>query len=283
MTDKEIYDIYKNEVLDYISFYKESGLFGSVCEDENFYNFLGVIKQNVKFNGYTKSNRNYLFNIIARSYCFRKYQIKIKDKLNKLYNNKESDIADIYNLLNELNHEYKMLVLDIDAYVASKNNWTQNNSNHIQNFDDYSFLIRYLPEFMSDGVFEKIKDILFIFIDLIMYEIRTRFACTFFVGVLLLISESNYFPTHIKSISKELYCYLNKKLINSRLLGLKINSNFSEVDEICERTSRDRTSQLILVFSYNNFDSYCFRFDMAHKGVEFSHINFTSPGEKMKK
>lgn len=137
--------------------------------------------------------------------------------------------------------------------------------------------IDFLMNYLETEAFRLDRDNLQLTVKSITYELEARLNFIYCIGVLLIIDSSPYLEDSIKHISKELYLYLITYLKNSRLIGMKLNLNSPHV-EIGSRGRNDDTTQMLMVYGYNNYDTYCLRLDLPHKGIEFLHYNNRSPG-----
>ena len=111
------------------------------------------------------------------------------------------------------------------------------------------------------------------------YEISAKFDAIYLIAILSLIISSGHFDDSIINLANEVRDYLFFILKNGKVIGIYINKLSPHV-AIEDRTSEDNTTRFQLIYSFGNYDAYCLRFDLPHKGVEFTHINNISPGKK---
>ena len=71
-----------------------------------------------------------------------------------------------------------------------------------------------------------------------------------------------------------MYEHLLGMLQNAWLIAAQVEllpMQYSDTPE--KRTRKDRTTRIQLLYGYPNYDSYCIRLDLKHKGQGFVHYN----------
>ncbi len=112
------------------------------------------------------------------------------------------------------------------------------------------------------------------------YQMLTRLVDLYlFNSIKLIKNNDSLFGDHIAKAAAELYDSLLFVLKNAHIVGIGINNlSLNEKIEYSVRGSSDNTTRFCIGYGYDNFDYYFLRFDLSHKGVDYSHFNFRSPG-----
>ena len=132
---------------------------------------------------------------------------------------------------------------------------------------------------INDEILEYDKDILCVLTKIIKYELHVRINTLYLITICQIIKHSPCFDSTIKGIATELYNKFIFLLKNGRLIA--INADFIPPDKTkhkSERTKKDHTARLQLLYGYENYDCYELRLDFPHKGQECVHFNNETPG-----
>ena len=132
----------------------------------------------------------------------------------------------------------------------------------------------------SDDCLEYDKSLLSIISHLAQYELRTRLNALYLIMITQIIMHSPFFEEKIHKMALEMYEHLMFILKNGRIISIQVNSLHCDIAKSCEdRTRRDNTTRLQILYGYENFDTYVMRVDLSHQGQPFIHFNNTSPGK----
>ena len=132
----------------------------------------------------------------------------------------------------------------------------------------------------SDDCLEYDKSLLSIISHLAQYELRTRLNALYLIMITQIIMHSPFFEEEIHKMALEMYEHLMFILKNGRIISIQVNSLHCDIAKSCEdRTRRDNTTRLQILYGYENFDTYVMRVDLSHQGQPFIHFNNTSPGK----
>lgn len=110
------------------------------------------------------------------------------------------------------------------------------------------------------------------------FEIKTRVHTVYLILSTQIIKHSIFFNGTIKQIANEMYEHLLGMLQNAWLIAAQVEllpMQYSDIPE--KRTRKGRTTRIQLLYGYPNYDSYCIRLDLKHKGQGFVHYNNKSP------
>lgn len=280
----ERYEQYKKTIIwclekyhDYLPFSFDDGLINDLAM------FLKIDISDIKnalacTEGISVNNQEqYYFGILIRAFF-------AKQELDNIIQEGFVDDQNMHILLSHLylcQHHMTMLNADISTYMCILHNtltweyavqdWSGYGSGNVLDFlqmlDCYECLEGNLSEINC-------------MVASITYDMATRINTIYLLGVLLIIENSPFVDDEIKNISKDLYLYLIKTFKNSRLVGLRINSRPVLMSDMpSERGRLSNTTRIMIVYSYDNYDAYCLRLDLPHKGIEFIHYNNRSPGD----
>lgn len=132
----------------------------------------------------------------------------------------------------------------------------------------------------SDDCLEYDKSLLSIISHLAQYELRTRINALYLIMITQIIMHSPFFEKEIHKMALEMYEHLMFILKNGRIISIQVNSLHCDIAKSCDdRTKRDNTTRLQILYGYENFDTYVMRVDLSHQGQPFIHFNNTSPGK----
>jgi len=132
----------------------------------------------------------------------------------------------------------------------------------------------------SDDCLEYDKSLLSIISHLAQYELRTRLNALYLIMITQIIMHSPFFEEKIHKMALEMYEHLMFILKNGRIISIQVNSLHCDIAKSCDdRTKRDNTTRLQILYGYENFDTYVMRVDLSHQGQPFIHFNNTSPGK----
>lgn len=111
------------------------------------------------------------------------------------------------------------------------------------------------------------------------FELKIRVHTVYLILSTQIIKHSIFFNGTIKQIANEMYEQLLGMLQNAWLIAAQVESlPMQHLDTPEKRTRKDRTTRIQLLYGYPNYDSYCIRLDLKHKGQGFVHYNNKSPG-----
>ena len=190
----------------------------------------------------------------------------------------DDSIRKVYKLLSDTVTLIGGLNADLAAFMCMKDErFSTNYAVQEWKNTNYQDSIGFLTYYLKDEIIDLDKDVLQLNIWSIKYDLETRLNIIYLSGVLLLIDDSPFINDDIKGISKDLYLYLITRLKNCRLIGMKLNIISPQVD-IDNRGRIDNTTQMLMVYGYDNYDTYCLRLDLPHRGIRFLHYNNRSPG-----
>ncbi len=124
------------------------------------------------------------------------------------------------------------------------------------------------------------KSLISIISHLAQYELRTRLNALYIMTITQIIMHSPFFEDGIHKMASEMYAHLMFILKNGRIISIQVNSLFFDSAKRCDdRTKRDNTTRLQILYGYENFDAYVMRIDLSHQGQPFIHFNNASPGK----
>lgn len=231
-------------------------------------------KRDIEFNS-KEYNCAPLFDVLIKTFiCIESIKriIEIED------NTDNDSIREVYLLFDKIITWLTSLNADLATFMCMKDG-SFSTKYAVQEWKNtnYHDNIWFLTNYMNDELFSLDANTLQIYIKSIKYDIETRLNSIYYTGVLLLIDNSPFIKDEIKSISKDFYHYLIVLLKNCRLIGMKLNLSGPQ-EEINSRGRINNTTQVLMVYGYDNYDTYCLRLDLPHKGIEFIHYNNRSPG-----
>ena len=124
------------------------------------------------------------------------------------------------------------------------------------------------------------KTLLSIISHLAQYELRTCLNALYLIMITQIIMHSPFFEENICKMAFEMYEHLMFILKNGRIISIQVNSLYFDSSKNCDdRTKRDNTTRLQILYGYRNYDTYVMRVDLSHQGQPFIHFNNTSPGK----
>lgn len=124
------------------------------------------------------------------------------------------------------------------------------------------------------------KSLMPIISHLTQYELQTRLNGLYIILITRIIMHSPFFDDKIHKMAKEIYNHLMFILKNGRIISVQGNSLFFDSKKSSDnRTKRDNTTRLQILYGYENFDAYVMRLDFSHQGQPFIHFNNASPGK----
>lgn len=282
----ESYEQYKNTVLWYFEKYHDSSIFKF---DENQINelalFLKIEVKDIKKALASPVEKSlcdcdwgeYHFNTLARAFL-------IRTQLDYIDQGVKDDAENMLILISHIRtcqHHMSMLNSDISTYMCmTLGKFTRDYA--VQDWSGYvsDSVLNYLEMlYREDLVYDNLSEINCI-VNTISYDMATRINTIYLLGVLLVMENSPFLDDEIKNVAKDLYLYLIKTFKNSRLVGININSSPVQMkDKPGERGRLANSTRIMIVYSYDNYDAYCLRLDLPHKGIEFVHYNNRSPGD----
>lgn len=132
---------------------------------------------------------------------------------------------------------------------------------------------------ISDDCSNCDEDILNVITKILKYEFKTRINALYLVTACQIFKHSPCFTQEIKNIASDIYNKLLLILKNGRVISTSINCLHRNTDKpFNERTKKDNTTRMQILYGYPNYDCYDLRFDFSHKGQEVIHFNNESPG-----
>ena len=132
----------------------------------------------------------------------------------------------------------------------------------------------------SDDCLEYDKSLLSIISHLAQYELRTRLNALYLIMITQIIMHSPFFEEEIHKMALEMYEHLMFILKNGKIISIQVNSLHCDIAKSGDdRTKRDNTTRLQILYGYENFDTYVMRVDLSHQGQPFIHFNNASPGK----
>lgn len=147
-------------------------------------------------------------------------------------------------------------------------------------FPPTNYLNMLLTLLISDDCLEYDKSLLSITSHLAQYELQTRFNALYLIMITQIIMHSPFFEEEIHKMAMEMYEHLMFILKNGRIISIQVNSLYCDLAISCDdRTKRDNTTRLQILYGYDNFDTYVMRVDLSHQGQPFIHFNNASPGK----
>ena len=124
------------------------------------------------------------------------------------------------------------------------------------------------------------RSLLSIISHLAQYELRARLNALYLIMITQIIMHSPFFEEEIHKMALEMYDHLMFILKNGRIISIQVNSlHFDSAKSCDDRTKRDNTTRLQILYGYENFDTYVMRVDLSHQGQPFIHFNNASPGK----
>lgn len=115
---------------------------------------------------------------------------------------------------------------------------------------------------------------------LLKYEFRTRFDALHLVTICQILKNSPCYKGNMSCIATEMYDKLLTILKNGRVISIRGNIIPINPDKLVKnRTKRDNTTRIQILYGYSNYDCYELRLDYSHQGQEFVHFNNESPGK----
>ena len=143
---------------------------------------------------------------------------------------------------------------------------------------DYLDMLRTLV--ICDDCLGYDKSLLLIATHLARYELQTRLNTLYMVMITQIIMHSPFFEEEFRKMALEMYEHLMFILKNGRVISIQVNSLFCDLTKSYDdRTKRDNTTRLQILYGYENFDTYVMRVDLSHQGQPFIHFNNVSPGK----
>ena len=147
-------------------------------------------------------------------------------------------------------------------------------------FPPMDYLKMLITLITSDDCLEYDKSLLSIISHLAQYELRTRLNALYLIMITQIIMHSPFFEEEIHEMALEMYEHLMFILKNGRIISIQVNSLHCDIEKSCDdRTKRDNTTRLQILYGYENYDTYVMRVDLAHQGQPFIHFNNASPGK----
>ena len=120
-----------------------------------------------------------------------------------------------------------------------------------------------------------------ILIYLLSYELYTKINNCLFITILMAIKHSPIIDGEIKTVAEEIYSFFFTVLREAHIVNIEINALFQDSKMLIKKRNKNNsnTTRFHAVYSYDNYDCYSIRFDLAHEGVLESHFNIISPGK----
>ena len=147
-------------------------------------------------------------------------------------------------------------------------------------FPPMDYLKMLLTLVTSDDCLKYDKSLLSIISHLAQYELRTRLNALYLITITQIIMHSPFFEEEIHKMAVEMYEHLMFILKNGRIISIQVDSLFFDLAKSCDdRTRKDNTTRLQILYGYENFDAYVMRIDLSHQGQPFIHFNNASPGK----
>lgn len=216
-----------------------------------------------------------LFSAIVRMYFIYKNIDKISDDTSY------DAILNNYNIFQSCIGEFDCINATIATFECMAHNFftlefNVFNSSDYQPKSQLNLLMSFLSYDQQD-VFDR-RYLPFLY-RTISYEFITRVNSLYLITIVQIIKHSVFMDDKIKAIANEMYSYLLEIIQNARIISVQsnilspLNQNNPAV-----RGKHENTTRLQILYSYENFDSYYLRLDLAHKGEGFIHYNNKSPG-----
>ena len=147
-------------------------------------------------------------------------------------------------------------------------------------FPPMDYLKMLMTLITSDDCLEYDKSLLSIISHLAQYELRTRLNALYLIMITQIIMHSPFFEEEIHKMALEMYEHLMFILKNGKIISIQVNSLHCDIAKSGDdRTKRDNTTRLQILYGYENFDTYVMRVDLSHQGQPFIHFNNASPGK----
>lgn len=220
-------------------------------------------------------NHTYLFQIFIRVFITWEYSKEIHENIK---NEKYENILILVEKIREMFLSVEGLNVDIATFMCFKGEkFTR--SYALQDWKDHSMFSWFkILWCCNEPSFH--RELIPFIVNFIIHDVMSRMYSIYLTGVMLVIQDSPYIDLGIKKIAADLYQYFLEVLRNSKLIGIQFNSLHPHTDAE-NRGKKDNTTQLQLIYSYNNFDAYCLRLDLPHKGQKDIHFNNRTPGERL--
>lgn len=123
------------------------------------------------------------------------------------------------------------------------------------------------------------EDLINILTKLLKYEFKTRINALYLVTICQIFKHSPCFTREMKNIATDIYNKLLLILKNGKVVSMIINCLHRKTDkQVDERSKKDNTTRMQILYGYPNYDCYDLRFDFSHKGQEVVHFNNETPG-----
>lgn len=112
------------------------------------------------------------------------------------------------------------------------------------------------------------------------YEFATRTMALYLITILRILINSNQTSDSVKGIATDLNLNSITLLRNGRIIDVASNVKYHDQKIPVQKRGRNNseTTRLEICYGYENYDSYCLRLDLAHKGEGFVHYNNVTPG-----
>lgn len=216
-----------------------------------------------------------LFDVIVRCYYIFKALNQISELSDKehLKNNilLFDGILHNFEIINAKSATYECMYhnrFSLDFAIYSNSGFTPKDSIHL------------LKLFLSASeYYEQNKDILPVIYQLLNYELYTRTNTLYLISLVQIIKHSPFYDKSIRDIADDFYSHLLFMLRNARVISIQVNSlRQTAFKKPEQRTKKDNTTRLQVLYGYDNYDTYALRLDLAHQGEGFVHYNNRSPG-----
>ena len=181
-----------------------------------------------------------------------------------------------------INHCFEMANTIVSTYECMyKNYFSYDNLMYdsIDHFYPKSYVDMLLLLETSRDCSEYDEELLRIIVVLLKYEFRSRINALYLVTICQIFKHSPCYTPIMKNIATDLYNKLLCILKNGRVISININCLYRNVlKPALERTKKDNTTRMQILYGFSNYDCYDLRIDFSHKGQEVVHFNNQTPG-----
>lgn len=119
-----------------------------------------------------------------------------------------------------------------------------------------------------------------LFFEVYVYELTKKLDSMYFLFIITMIINSPFISVDFKNIGNEFRNEISPILKDTKLISIRINSMYQDTTILPNGRTRSNsdTTRLLLIYGFENFDSYFLRLDLKHKGRDCIHFNNNSPG-----
>ena len=219
--------------------------------------------------------KNSFFNVILNVFFAYKSLDEIYDDFGKdaVYENVETFKAiDYYfEIANAIAATYECMHRNAFSY----DNTMYDSAEYFQPKNEINMLTTLV---IASDCLEYDEDLINVLTQLLKYEFKTRINALYLVTVCQILKHSPCLSQEMKEIVTDIYNKLLLILKNGKVISININTLYRKTDkQVNERTKKDNTTRMQILYGYSNYDCYELRFDFSHKGQEIVHFNNESP------